>query len=325
VVRTVVHAGLLLALTRGKPHYVLVAGLITLGQVTATLTLEYAYALLQGQLRYTPFNTLRVVQPSLYTLILGVAVVLGVGTLQGVAAVTVGATFVSAALTAWIARPRTSVEPRQDDLELRDVVKFGTQGYLGYVSPIEAFRLDQLVVGLGLSPAALGYYVVGAAFTNLPRTLAHSIGLIAAPHIASQTEIGDRRRTVVRFGALSAVLLATIVIALIVAVGLLLPFLFGHRYSSAVPIARLLLAGSFFLAMKRVLTDALRGAGEASAGAKAEIVTVVTFGVAAAALAPRFGAEGVAAAFGLATAAGCAALLRLLRRTPLFQEAGAPA
>ena len=55
----------------------------------------------------------------------------------------------------------------------------------------------------------LGLYVVAQAFTNLPRVVAMSIGMIAYPHVASQPDAAVARRAMWRYfllGVLSAVL-----------------------------------------------------------------------------------------------------------------------
>ncbi len=66
------------------------------------------------------------------------------------------------------------------------MVAFGAKGLLGANSPIEYYRVDQAVVGLFLTPVALGLYSVALAFTNLPRSIANSLGVVAYPHVAVQ-------------------------------------------------------------------------------------------------------------------------------------------
>ena len=63
---------------------------------------------------------------------------------------------------------------------------------------METFRLDQAVVGLFLTPAALGLYVVGLAFANLPRFIAQSVGYIAYPRINSPCACDAPRLTLSR-------------------------------------------------------------------------------------------------------------------------------
>ena len=95
----------------------------------------------------------------------------------------------------------------------RRIFGFGIRGYLGGVSPIETFRLDQSVIGIFLSPKALGLYVVALSFTNLPRFIALSVGAIAFPRAAQDFDVSGRR-TMWHFTFLTIALTALLVVAL---------------------------------------------------------------------------------------------------------------
>ena len=71
----------------------------------------------------------------------------------------------------------------------------GCAGLLSSFSAVDVLRPDQVVLALFLSPSALGLYVVGLAFTNLPYFIAKSVGLITFPWVASRREKADARRT----------------------------------------------------------------------------------------------------------------------------------
>ena len=73
-------------------------------------------------------------------------------------------------------------------------MSFGLRSLFGSSSPFETFRLDQLLVGLVLTPVALGYYVVALAFTNLTRFLGQSIGMVTYPRIAAATDRSSQLR-----------------------------------------------------------------------------------------------------------------------------------
>src|SRR5215207_4887551 len=138
---------------------------------------------------------------------------------------------------------------------------FGAIGFLGTTSPVDTLQLDQLLVGLFLSPAALGLYVVGVAFTNLPRIFAQSVGYVVYPHVARQRTIEQARRSIWISGALTAAITGAIVAALELASGWMVPFFFGDTFAGAVPLTQILLAGAAFVSVRRVLSDGARGAG----------------------------------------------------------------
>jgi O-antigen/teichoic acid export membrane protein len=64
---------------------------------------------------------------------------------------------------------------------------------------------------------------------------------------------------------------AAVVAGLELVVGGLLPWLFGEEFEDAVPLARILLLSAFFLSLRRVITDAVRGLGRPTVGTVAEL------------------------------------------------------
>ncbi len=180
-------AGILLAVFWGDPHAVQVSALMSLCAVPAILGQSYGTATLQGQQRFLAFNVLRTLPAAAYTVAVLAIFVVGGGDLQWVVAGWIAASLVAAAVTVWIAvRPVRLRSARRSPESLRSMLRFGLKGLLGWTSPVETFRLDQAVVGLFLAPAALGLYVVGLAFANLPRFIAQSVGYIAYPRVAAR-------------------------------------------------------------------------------------------------------------------------------------------
>ena len=95
-------------------------------------------------------------------------------------------------------------------------------------------RPDQVVLALFLSPAALGLYVVGLAFTNLPYFVAKSVGLITFPWVASRPEKADARRTMWSLLWLTTGIAVVIVAVLCATAHWLVPFFFGGEFDDAV-------------------------------------------------------------------------------------------
>jgi O-antigen/teichoic acid export membrane protein len=197
---------------------------------------------------------------------------------------------------------------------LRELATFGLKGLLGATSPVEAFQLDQIVIGLFLSAHALGLYVVALAFTSLPRLVAQSIGMVAYPDVAQRADREEAHRVMWHYVWLTALATAVIVVVLVAAAGELVPLLFGREFASSVPVARILLAAGFFLCVRRVLVDAARGAGHPGVGTLAEVGSWVVFVPALGVLTPLFGIDGVAAGMAAAAVASLAILLFLLTR-----------
>jgi hypothetical protein len=196
----------------------------------------------------------------------------------------------------------------------RKMMRFGAKGLLGSMSAVETFRIDQAVIGLFLTPAALGLYVVGVSITNLPRFLAQSIGMIAYPIVATTRDLRASYRAVWRYFWISIAISIAVVAPLELMAGALIPFFFGDDFAHSATIARILLAGTVAVGARRVLTDGARGAGYPGAGTIAEIASWVALAPTLIVLVPRYGVDGVAAALAASWAISLAVLVAMVLR-----------
>ena len=285
----------LLLILHGDPPQVRVAGWLTLALVPAMLAQQYGLGLLQGHLRLRLFNGLRLLPWSLYAL--GVALLFAVGEDAIVPIVAVLLTaFVISGSTSLISGLRFSRGEGTPTVGRRFLVSFGLRGLLSSLSAVDVLRPDQVVLALFLSPAALGLYVVGLAFTNLPYFVAKSVGLITFPWVASQPEKGEARRT------MWSLLWLTTGIALVLVAGLcasahwLVPFFFGGEFSDAVTVTYIVLPGTIFLSARRVLSEGLKGRGYPLTGTLGELLSLAWAAVALAVFVPLWGIDGAAVA-----------------------------
>ena len=299
VVLTAVHAIIVAVLLGGQPRPVCTAGLFTLMAVPASLAQRYGLAIMQGQQRFAAFNILRLLPVALYAGAIAAFFVVGNGELPLVALawaasnLTVGAATLGLAAWGALASPlRGRADVRAPSLG--NMLRFGLKGFLGSVSPVETLRVDQAVVGLFLSPTALGLYVVALAFTNLPRFVAQSVGMVAYPSVASHTDEAAARRSMWAFFWATVAMSTAIVIPLLLMSGWLVPLFFGDQFREAARVTQILLPGTLFAGAGRVLSDALKGRGHPTAGTLAEVATWLWLAPALALAVPLWGVNGVA-------------------------------
>ena len=249
------------ALVRAEGSSVQLAGVATLVLVPAQLAQQYALAVLQGLRRDRPFNVLRLLPTLLYAVLLvalfatggdGLVVVIVLWTLANV---TTSVGSVATALRGLAARGDAPA-PR-----IKALWEFGLRGFLGSASPLDAFRIDQFVVGIFLLPAVLGLYVVGLAFTNLPRFVATSAGMVAYPHLASLRDGARARRALWRYTLMTTGACIAVTVVLAASMPLLIPAFFGEAFADSVSIAQIMLIGVVFLCLRRILSDCARGCG----------------------------------------------------------------
>jgi O-antigen/teichoic acid export membrane protein len=273
------HAVVLVALFHGSEGYVQRAAAISLASTPAWVAWQYSLAVLQGAQQFRSFNVARLVFPPMYALSLIALLASGAHGLTLVTAVWVGLIWVANAITISMARngARRAASGGRSDAALpprERMYRFGLKAMLGSISPMETFQLDQAIVGLFVSPAALGVYAAAVAFTNLPRFVAQSIGLVAYPHVAASPGRGARR-SIARFAILTVALCGVIVAVIELALPTLVPLLFGHAFDSAVGVARILLISAVVVGLRRVLGDCARGAGRPALGTVAELASLV--------------------------------------------------
>jgi O-antigen/teichoic acid export membrane protein len=318
-----VQAGILVAVFWSDSDLVRTSALISLGAVPAMLVHMYSTSVLQGSQRFLAFNVMRAVPATAYAVAILAIFVVGDGDLQWVVIGWTAALLLSAAIAAAIALRGVSLRSaRRSPESLRSMLRFGLKGLLGWTSPIETFRLDQAVVGLFLSPAGLGLYVVGLAFANLPRFVAQSVGYIAYPRIAAHKG-AEAWRELRQFFWLATGASALIVLGLELGVEWLVPAFFGSEFDGAIALTRILLIGALFLSARRVLTDGAQGLGRPGLGTIAEISSWVFLLPALGIFTPLWQERGVALALTVSAALSFAVLVTLLLRSRAATEPSA--
>ena len=197
VVLVLLQGLLLYLLLDDQPERVRDAALVSLALLPGAIADLYGKALLQGQGRYRAFNILRNATIAFYLVALGVVWLVDAADIVGITTAWVTANLLSGAVTLVVAlRGRPAAASTGTGPPLRRMLRFGLVGLLGSLSPVATFRLDQMVVGLFLSAEALGLYVAGLAFTNLPIVISRGVAMIALPEVARATP--EQRRAATR-------------------------------------------------------------------------------------------------------------------------------
>ena len=298
-----IHCLVLWLLVHNDPQYVIDAAMLTVVLVPAALAQEYGLAFLQGRSRFLAFNVLRTLPAAVYAV--GVIALLVTDT-DSLWDVTLAWTLAMTGLglTTFLIGLRGLGRPTGAPVPpVRSMVAFGAKGLLGANSPIEYYRLDQAVVGLLLTPVSLGIYTAALAFTNMPRFISTSVGMVAYPHVAEQTDHAVARRKLWRFFLATVLACVAIVVTLEIVAGWMVPFFFGEEFRDSIPLVRILLISSFFVACRRILADGARGLGFPGLGTAAEVSSLVVLVPAMAVYVPMWGVEGVAAALVVAAVA----------------------
>lgn len=306
----------------GSSERLLLAAAITGSAAPGILVQSYALSVMQGLHAFREFNAWRIYGPAAYGLAAIVAAI-AAPTLLGLSAAWFFAVWLPALGMLRAVRRLLPVSGGHANSvpSAGTLVSFGARSLLGSQSPLETFRPDQLIVGLALSAADLGYYVAALAFTSLPRFIAQSIGMVVYPRVAAHTDPDARWRAVRTSTAQTTALILALTAGLELAMRPLVLLFFGDDFGPAVPIARVLILAAAAQGARRILSEGARGAGAPGAGSLAEVVSLAIYLPAIAILIDAAGVTGAAWAYVLASVASLATIVTLARRAQRAQVA----
>ena len=260
---------------------------------------QYLIAILQGRAVFRDFNIARSAMTVVYTFWVCIFLVLAMHPGAKVFATAwLSGLLVGTALAWWFARRGGRAASRKD-CDARFVRSYGLRSFLGVRPPLEALNVDQLLIGLVGGPLVLGYYVVSTALTNLPRFIAESVGMVAFPNVAgadAEGRVQKARHALLLTGTISAVTVAV----LAVAAPVIVPWLFGESFRPVISVMRIMLVASFFLSLRRILGDLLRGFGSPTPSSVAEVVAIAVFTISLVPLTRAYAADGAAMAYAAA-------------------------
>jgi O-antigen/teichoic acid export membrane protein len=212
-----------------------------------------------------------------------------------------------------LARPKLGV--------LADSIRFGIRVWVGSFARFLNFRIDQILMGLLASEAALGIYAVAVNASEMLLYLPAATATALLP-VAARSEPGQRGEETLRaFRSAALVTTGAAVVAAILG-PLLLPVAFGAPFRASVTPFLWLLPGALGFAATAVFSNALVAStspGLSSLGSLTSLAIGIALDLI---LIPRFGATGAAAAASTAfLAGGMVAVVAYARQSPFAWRA----
>lgn len=176
----------------------------------------------------------------------------------------------------------------------RPLLSFGLPSMASSIPQVLNFRLDQMIMAALLPAQALGLYVIGVTWGNMPAPLLSAVSAVALPRIAGIKDPEQRNATVAHLCRFTVLFALVIGAFLFVLTPWILPAVFGRAFASAVPAALVLVAGGTLSGLNLVLDDVLRGLGRPGAVLWAKLGGLIATAGTLAILLPRFGMMGAA-------------------------------
>ena len=240
----------------------------------AMLAIQYSVAIYMGLCLFRHVNVFKLAAPAGYAFALVALYFSGGAGLENVVLCWIVPLVAAAMVMLKIARsaiPTATVYAQSPTATVGSLASFGYKGLIGTATPLESFRLDQFAAGLLISPHALGLYAAGQAFGNLSRFIAGSVAQVAYPLVAKRRETQAGIDTVWKFFYVSSAFIAMVTLTLCAITPTLIRVLFGPKFEDAIIIAELLIVGSLFAAIRKVVVESIRGLGHPKISTYAEL------------------------------------------------------
>jgi O-antigen/teichoic acid export membrane protein len=201
---------------------------------------------------------------------------------------------------------------------LGESIAFGVRAWIGTLADSLGFRIDQILIALIASEAALGFYVVAV---NLSEILLYFPGAVSTAllPLAARSEAGSRTgQTLQAFRSASFVTLATLLASTAI-VPPLVPVVFGRPFAASITPFLLMLPGLIGFTAMIIFSNALVASSLPSLSSVAPTVCLVVGLALDLALIPFFGASGAAGAASAAYLAGGLSALLIYRAQTSFR------
>ncbi|WP_144904960.1 flippase [Halobellus captivus] len=160
-------------------------------------------------------------------------------------------------------------------------------------------RIDTVLVGIFLTPAAVGFYTIAKQVSEFGSIPAQSLGYTISPTVGEQSAREDRSRARrVYEASLRHVLLLYVpgMVGLILVAGPVVAYVFGPEYDGAAPVLQVMAGFMLVNAVNKVTSDGLDFLGRARERAIVKTITAVANFLLNLVLIPRIGVVGAAIA-----------------------------
>lgn len=145
----------------------------------------------------------------------------------------------------------------------------GLRGLFSVHSPLESFRLDQMVVFAVASSAGLGLYVAALSLANLPKLLGHTMGTLVAGALTSK-----RRSPAIVWSVLGPVSAGVLMAGIS---GPAIELLYGEEFRAAASLSFWLCLAGGLMGARKILNEALRFSKRDGAASLSEVIATVVF------------------------------------------------
>jgi O-antigen/teichoic acid export membrane protein len=253
--------------------------------------------------RYESYGAITIVQPAAQV-VLAVTLAATVGTLGAVLGFAISQVVAAVAAAVLVRRREADPEPPVRDGELRAAWRFGLLSWGSEVLQNLNYRLDLFVLNAFSVTAEVGVYSVALTVTSFAWILPSALQTVLFPRTA-RLDSGDAPRadrlTEVELAASrgtrqTVLLLIPTAAALVFALVVLVPLLYGSKFDRTTELGLILVPGTLALGLARVLVAVTSGRGYPQYSLYGRLIDMPITAVLYLVLIPAHGATGAAIA-----------------------------
>ena len=258
--------------------------------------LGMAYHPFRGRQDFVRWNAMRVLPNIGWLLLLCWAWFYGVSNAKLLAMAQLGMLTLLIFFVGWVVIKRIP-GPFRPQLSLtKPLITFGAPSVLTSIPQVLNYKFDQMVLAAFLPPSVLGLYVVAVSWGNIVTPLASAIASAVFPKVAALDDPHQQALACARSVRVAVLVSSVIGLLLALVTPLLLPFVFGSRFSEAVVPAQILILACILGGINMVLSDGLRGLGRPYVVLWAELSGLILSALSIWLLLTRLGIAGAAIA-----------------------------
>jgi O-antigen/teichoic acid export membrane protein len=172
----------------------------------------------------------------------------------------VGVPILLVALFGWRPQENLRLDPelrRARPHLTRELAAYGLRGWGGVFAYLVNYRLDQAVLVALVSPRELGFYAIAVTLAELPQTAFMQLkNILFAEASARDSVLLVARATRLLLSVTSVMAIGGVLVS-----PLIIPFMFGHAFRPAIPMAQILFVGTIPFLLDQVLAAGLLSLG----------------------------------------------------------------
>jgi O-antigen/teichoic acid export membrane protein len=264
-----------------------------LGSIPMSLATTYLATIAQGTQKFRLSNSIRLCSAIAYILAIFLAFGLKSSSSISLISLLLATQFITTTGSFVAYAVSLPINLSLNTILVKDLLKYGLKSYIGSLSWMTNARIDQFIMSLFLTSGDIGLYAVGVSYATLLFPLSGAFANTLFPQVA-RLSANKARQAILHTLKINLFISVTLALLMILSAPVLIPLVFGAKFSLSVLPAIILVPGTVILGCNYILSDGLRGLGVPAHVSLAETIGLISTLISLALLLPRIGMLGAA-------------------------------